>query len=119
MQFDDLPNELLIEVLLKTQTEKELIELCSASKRMYDLCKTESVAKHIITNFIKIVKPKVFATYQGFLKHYIKRAKIVHKDTVKFDSVNFYRSFDAIVRHKAKSDSWAKSFEAKFGKLSL
>lgn len=119
IQVGNLPNEVLIEILLKTETAKDLMDICSTSKRIYNLCKSESVAKHIIQNLIRVNKPTVFGTYQGFLKHYLKRANTLHKDTIKFDTESFYRNFDSLVRQKAKSKSWTKNFEEKFGKLEL
>ena len=35
--MENLPNELLIEILLKTNNEKDLIKLCSTSKKFYYL----------------------------------------------------------------------------------
>ena len=75
----ELPNELLIDILLQTKTKKELINLCKTSKKLYTLCQTEQVSKHIITNLIRLEKPDVFLTYRGFLKHYIKYAEILNQ----------------------------------------
>jgi hypothetical protein len=91
--MENLPNELLIDILLKTESKNELIKLCKSSKRLYNLCKTETVAKHIIKNLIKLDKPDVFLTYKGLLKHYIQHAKNVHLDTLKYDTKNFYKNF--------------------------
>lgn len=88
----ELPNELLIDILLQTKTKKELINLCKTSKKLYNLCQTEHVAKHIIKNLIKLDKPEAFLTYRGFLKHYIQFAKNVHPDTLKYDAKNFYKT---------------------------
>jgi hypothetical protein len=92
--METLPNELLIDILLKTESKNELIKLCKTSKRLYNLCKTESVAKHIMKKLIKLDKPEAFLTYKGLLKHYIQFAKNVHPDTLKYDAKNFYKSLN-------------------------
>lgn len=99
----DLSDDLLIEILLKTNNEKELMNMCNVSKRLYNLCKIESVAKHIMKDFIKLDKPTAFLTYRGFLKHYLQRSKILHPDSIKYDSYNFYKhQLPYIVNSKGK-----------------
>ena len=100
--MENLPNELLIEILLKTNNEKDLIKLCSTSKKFYYLCKSEPVAKHIMIDFIKIKKPNVFKSYSGFLKHYLMFAKNAHQDTLKYDAAKFYSIFDNMSINKIK-----------------
>jgi hypothetical protein len=100
--MDKLPNELLIEILLSTTNEKDLINLCNTNKRFYYLCKSEPVAKHIIITFIKIQKPNVFKNYTAFLKHYLQFSKNTHPDTVKYDAAKFYSIFDNMSINKIK-----------------
>jgi hypothetical protein len=102
--IQDLPNELIIEILLTTTNEKQLMNICSISKNIYNLCKEESVAKHIMKNIIQIKKPNIFKTYSGFLKHYIQLANTLHKDFMKQDSINFYRNFDYIMQQRRKKN---------------
>jgi hypothetical protein len=111
--MENLPNEMLIEILLKTNTKNELMKICSTSKRIYNLCKTETVAKHIIKNLIKLKKPDVFNTYRGFLKHYLVRAKTLHPDTIKYDSYDFYnRQLPETL--KSKGQNYLENFRKKF-----
>lgn len=111
--MENLPNEMLIEILLKTNTKNELMKICSTSKHIYNLCKTEPIAKHIMKNLIKLKKPEAFDTYRGFLKHYIQRAKVFHPDTVKYDSYDFYnRTLPDIV--KSKGEKYLENFKKKF-----
>lgn len=111
--MENLPSEILIEILLKTNTKNELMKICSTSRRIYNLCKTESIAKHIMQNLIKLKKPEAFDTYRGFLKHYIQRANTFHHDTVKYDSYDFYnRTLPNIVKYKDKK--YLENFRKKF-----
>lgn len=111
--MDKLPNEILIEIILKTKTENELIKVCSTSKKMYNLCKTETIAKHIMRDLIKLKKPEAFVTYRGFLKHYIKRTKTLHPDTIKYDSFDFYnKQLPGIIKFKDKN--YLEKFRRKF-----
>lgn len=107
--MENLPNEMIIEILLKTNTKNEFIKICSTSKRIYNLCKTETLAKHIMQNLIKLDKPKVFDTYRGFLKHYLVTSKTLHKDTIK----DFYNKIlpDII---KSKDPNYLEKFKKKF-----
>ena len=111
--MDNLPIELLIELLLKTNSKKELMNLCSTSKKIYNLCKSEPVAKHIMKDLIKLKKPDIFLTYSGFLKHYIQRAKILHPDSVKYDSYNFY-NYQLPNMVNSKGSDYIKKYREKF-----
>lgn len=111
--MENLPNEMLIEILLKTNTKNELMKICSTSKHFYNLCKTEPVAKHIMKNLIKLNKPEAFDTYRGFLKHYLIRAKTLHPDTIKYDSYDFYnRQLPSIIKNKGQT--YLEKFKMKF-----
>lgn len=107
--MDDLPNEIIIEILLKTNNKNELMKICSTSKRIYNLCKTETVAKHIMKNLIKLEKPKVFSTFRGFLKHFLITSKTLHKDIVK----DFYNKILPNII-KSKDHSYLEKFRKKF-----
>ena len=72
-----LPNELLLEILLKTNNEKELMNICRINKRIYNLCSTEVIAKHLINNIINIKKPNIFTNYRNFLYHYLELSKYI------------------------------------------
>lgn len=111
--MENLPNEMLIAILLKTNTKNELMKICSTSKHIYNLCKTEIIAKHIMKNLIKLKKPEVFDTYRGFLKHYIQRAKTLHPDTIKYDSYDFYnKQLPETIKSKGKI--YLANFRKKF-----
>lgn len=126
MELSNLPQELLIDILLKTKNKKELINICKTNKRIYYLCKTEPVSKHIVEKFIRIKKPQLFYSYSGFLKHYLESVNKYNKEYDEYNYIinndikSFYGVFDDIMRQKMKySDFDKESFENKYGKINV
>lgn len=107
--MDSLPNELIIEIILRSENLKDLEMLCKVSKKFYDICKTEYIAKQIMKKLVKFDKPSIFKTYSGFFKHYSKISKTLHPDFL----LNFYKNIlPEILKNKDKK--YIEKFQKKF-----
>lgn len=104
-----LPNELIIESLLKIENVKDLFTICQVSKKIYNMCKSEVIAKQIMKKLVKFDKPTVFKSYSGFFKHYSQTSKVLHPDNLQ----NFYKNIlPEILKNKDKKyiDQFNKKF---------
>jgi hypothetical protein len=117
MKLVNLPNEILLEIILKIDNIEDLSSLIKSSKKAYNLSKIEVVSEHIIKNLIIIEKPSVFRTYKGFLYHYTTTVKNTRLN--KPEIILFYKNFNNYFHFESITPNSIEKFESKFGRINL